>query len=99
MSLTFSFRKLSRLKKKLSRKLWESSKPFQRSSVCRPNPWPLYPSDLQLAAQEAKLATAQNAVSGVKGRLREIMEQQETIALERGQIALDYAVRLLDDQY
>ena len=99
MSLTFLFRKLSRPKKRLSRKLWESLKPFQRSLVCRPNPWPLYSSDLQLAAQEAKLVTAQNAVSAIKGRLRDIMEQQETIALERGQVALDYAVRLLGDQY
>ncbi|CAF9935176.1 MAG: Structural maintenance of chromosomes protein 5 [Alectoria fallacina] len=45
----------------------------------------------KLAAQEAKLATAQNALGGIKGRLREIMEEQETIALERGQIALYYA--------
>ncbi|KAF6233100.1 hypothetical protein HO173_008644 [Letharia columbiana] len=45
----------------------------------------------KLAAQEAKLATAQNALSGIRGRLREIMGQQETIALERGEVALDYA--------
>ncbi|KAM0800108.1 structural maintenance of chromosomes 5 smc5 [Usnea florida] len=45
----------------------------------------------KLAAHEAKLVTAQTAISGIKGRLREIMEQQETIALERGQVALDYA--------
>ena len=99
LSLTSAFRKLSRPKKKPSRKLWESSRPFQRSSVSRSKPWPLYSSDLQPAAQEAKLATAQNALSGIKERLRDIMEKQETIALERGQIALDYAVRVLAYQY
>ena len=38
-------------------------------------------------------------MGGIKGRLREIMEEQETIALERGQIALDYAVSLLKCSY
>lgn len=99
LSLTFALRKLSRPKKKLSRKLWESSRPFQRSSVGHSTSWPLYSSDLQPAAQEAKLATAQNALGGIKGRLREIMKQQEIIALERGQIALDYAVRVPDYPY
>ena len=99
LSLTFSFRKPSRPKKKPSKKLWESSRPFQQNSVCRPKFWPLSCSDIQLAAQEAKLVTAHNALSGIRGRLREIMEQQEAVALERGQIALDYAVRLLNDLF
>lgn len=98
-SLTFPVRKLSQPKKKPSRRLWESSKPFQRNSVRRPDCWPLYSSNFKIAAQEAKLATAQNALSGIKGRLREIMEQQEIIALERGDVALGYAVRLLYYQY
>ena len=99
LTLTFSFRKPSRRKKKLSRELWESSKPYQRSSVCSTTSWPYYGSDIQLAAQEAKLSTAQTAISGIRGRLRDIVEQQETVAFERGQIALDYAVCLPTCQY
>ena len=94
ISLTFSIRKQSRRRKKLSRKLWESSRAFQRGSVYSPISHVLYCSNVPLATQEAKLATAQNSLNGIKGRLRDIVEQQENIALERGHVALDYAVSL-----
>ena len=45
----------------------------------------------KLAAYEEKMATAQQAIAGVKERLRVITDKQDEIAMLRGQIALDYA--------
>ena len=92
--LTFSIRKPLRPKRKPSREFWGSSKPFQQSSVCKTMfSKTLHCSDIRPAAQEAKSNTAQKALDNIRGRLRDIVEQQEEIAFDRGQIALSYAVR------
>jgi len=45
----------------------------------------------KLAAQEAKMAAAQEAMNGMRVRLKAISKKQDDIAMQRAQIALDYA--------
>ncbi len=45
----------------------------------------------KLAAQEEKMAAAQETINGMKVRLRSISQKQDECAMQRAQIALDYA--------
>ena len=45
----------------------------------------------KLASEEQRMETAQQAVTEVKGKMRDLRDQQEQIAMQRAQIALDHA--------
>lgn len=45
------------------------------------------------AQQEEKRATFQQGMTEVRQRLLDIGEEQDTLTMQKGQLALDYAVR------
>ena len=45
----------------------------------------------KLASEEGKMETAQTAIQKIRDRMRAIMDEQDQIAIQRAQIALDYA--------
>jgi len=50
-------------------------------------------TDNPIAQQEEKQATLQHGLTRVRQRLLEITEKEDTLTMEKGQVALDFAVR------